>query len=241
MNTPNRTRRLLLLGFGGLLTLLAFTGLDALSVLRRIQTENERIRQDYVHRDQILEQLRSNLYLSGTYARDLLLEPDPALADAHKKELETARIRIDSMVAAYNRVLRPEERLPFEKFGRELTTYFGSLLPVLQWNANQRRLLGYAFMRDSLLPRRAVVVRLTDQISQVNQKQLDAGNRQVNELFANFRFQLIVLFVLALSCGVILAVGSMNRLLRYGSVCQPLGWRRQSRREALCGNFQAVC
>ena len=88
MNSNGRqTRRLLLVGFGGILLLLALTGLNAVSILRTIQTRNERIRQDYLNRERILEQLRSDVYLSGTYARDLLLEPDPARADAHRNEL----------------------------------------------------------------------------------------------------------------------------------------------------------
>ena len=215
MKSSSRTRRLLILGFGGLLLLLAFTGLTAVSVLRRIQAENERIREDYIQRNQILEQLRSDIYLSGTYTRDLLLEPDPALADSHRKEFESARTRIAAAVSAYNRVLRKEERAPFGQFVRELTAYFGSLRPALQWNAEQRKSLGYSFMRYSLLPRRAVIVRLADQISEVNQKQLDAGNRAVNELFANFRHQLILLFVVTVVSGLLLAGGSIDRLLRW--------------------------
>src|SRR5271165_3453773 len=79
----SQTLRLLLVGFGGLLLLLAVTGLYALSVLGSIQTRNDRIRQDYFNRDRILEQLRSDVYLSGTYVRDLLLEQDHSRADLH--------------------------------------------------------------------------------------------------------------------------------------------------------------
>ncbi len=215
MKSSIRTRRLLIVGFGGLLLLLAFTGLNALSVLRRIQAENERIREDYLQRNQMLEQLRSDIYLSGTYTRDLLLEPDPVLAAVHKKELESARTRISTAVAAYDHVLRKEERVPFGIFVRELTAYFASLRPALQWNAEQRKKLGYSFTRYSLLPRRAVIVLLADQISQVNQKQLNVGDREVNELFASFRHQLIVLFVVTLFCGLLLAGGSIDRLLRW--------------------------
>jgi len=32
---------------------------------------------DYFNRDHVLEQLRRDIYLSGTYVRDLLLEQDP--------------------------------------------------------------------------------------------------------------------------------------------------------------------
>src|SRR6185437_10963164 len=209
-----QTRRLLLVGFGGILLLLAVTGLNAVSVLRTIQTRNEQIRQDYVNRERILQQLRSDIYLSGTYVRDLLLEPDPARADTHRNELESARSRIESMVAEYAGILRGDERAPFQQFKTEVSSYFDSLQPALQWNAEQRRELGYAFMQNSLLPRRMVIVHLADQISRINQKQLESGNRQVAALFASFRRSLLVLFLVTLACGLVLAAGSMYRILR---------------------------
>ncbi len=212
--SSTQSKRLLLIGFGGLLLLLAFTGLNALAVLNKIQTENESIRKDYVNRDRILEQLRSDIYLSGTHVRDLLLEPDPGKADLHRKELENARLRIEATDAAYARNLRGEERARFLQFVQEVRAYFDSLRPALQWNASQRREFGYSFMKDSLLPRRMIVVHLADQISQVNQKQLESGNRQVSDLFASFRRSLILLLVLALVCGVLLAGGSIYGLLR---------------------------
>lgn len=213
-NRSSQTLRLLLIGFGGLLLLLATTGLNALSVLRKIQTRNESIREDYFNRDRILEQLRSDIYLSGTYVRDLLLEQDPSLADAHRKELEDTRLRIEKNVAAYDRILRREEQLPFRQFTTQLKAYFDSLQPALEWNATQRRALGYSFMKDSLLPRRMVIVRLADQISDVNQRQMDAGNQHVAILFAEFRRSLIVLLVFTLIVGTVLAGGSTYRILR---------------------------
>lgn len=205
---------MLLVGFGGILLLLAITGLNAVSVLKAIQSRNEQIRQDYVNRERILEQLRSDVYLSGTYVRDLLLEPDPARADTHRNELEETRSRIKAMIAEYAGILRGEERAPFQQFEREVSAYFDSLRPALQWNADQRRELGYAFMQNSLLPRRMVIVHLADQISRINQKQLESGNRQVAALFASFRRSLLVLFLVTLACGLVLAAGSMYRILR---------------------------
>ncbi len=202
------------MGFGGLLVLLAFSGLNALSVLREIQTQNERIRDDYFNRDQILEQLRSDIFLSGTYVRDLLLEQDPNRADTHRLELEETRERINRNVAAYERVIRTEERPAFQEFKTELDAYFNSLRPALEWDAAQRRSFGYAFMKNSLLPRRMVVVHLAEQVSRVNEQQMETGNRQVSRLFARFRKLLVLFLVLTLIGGLLLATGSIRRILR---------------------------
>ena len=214
MTTDTQTRRMLLMGFGGLLLLLAFSGLTGLSVLRRIESQNERIRDSYFNRDRVLEELRSEIYLSGTYVRDLLLEQDPAQADAHRRDFEDVRKRIDANVETYERALRGEDSSRFQSFKAELEAYFNSLQPALQWNAAQRRELGYAFMRDSLLPRRMVVVHLADQIGRVNEAQLEAGNKQIANLFSRFRKSLVLLLGPTMLCGILLAMGSFHRILR---------------------------
>jgi signal transduction histidine kinase len=212
--TGNQTRRLLLIGFGGLLLLLAFTGFNALSILNRIQVRNASIREDYVNRNRILQELRSDIYLSGTYVRDLLLEPDPARADLHRDELNAARGRVEAMISAYQAVVRGEERIPFERFTKEIVSYFDSLRPALQWTPNQRRLFGYSFMEYSLLPKRMIIVRLTDQISKLNQEQLETGSKRVGTLFLNFRRNLVALLIVTLVIGFLLASGSIRRILR---------------------------
>ena len=213
-NGGRQTFRLLLGGFGGLLLLLAFTGANTLSVLSRIQTRDETIRLDYVHRDRLLEDLRSDLYLSGTYVRDLILEPDPTRADIHRSELTQARKRVDWAIAAYQKIEREEEKAPFERFKREVNMYFDSLQPALQWNAEQRRRLGYLFMRNSLLPRRTIIVRLADQIGHLNQDQMNSGSSRLRALFTTFRRDLILLSLATLVGGLLLAVGSVYRILR---------------------------
>src|SRR5258706_15361486 len=86
------TRLLLTLGFGGLLLLMSFSGVDAVRVLRSIQGRNEQIRSDFLGRNRLLHQVRSDLYLSGTYVRDYLLEPIPTNAEAHRTSLDKVRI-----------------------------------------------------------------------------------------------------------------------------------------------------
>src|SRR5437868_2285490 len=99
------TRAVLLAGFGGLLALMAFAGFGAVGIVREIQERNETIRRDYLERNRVLEQIRSDLYLSGTYVRDYLLDPDPAWAERHRSSLERTRTSIDEALANNQRFL----------------------------------------------------------------------------------------------------------------------------------------
>ncbi len=89
----------LVLGFGGLLVLLAFAGFDNVAQLHQIQQRNDAIRESFLARTRLLDQIRADLYLSGTYVRDCLLEPDIAKAEAHRTSLLKTRDRMEADLA----------------------------------------------------------------------------------------------------------------------------------------------
>src|ERR1700722_499948 len=74
------SRLALLIRFGGLLLIMALAGVGAPGVFRGFPHSDEQIRLRYLSQNQALNEIRSDVYLSGTYVRDYLLEPDPARA-----------------------------------------------------------------------------------------------------------------------------------------------------------------
>src|SRR5256885_1233169 len=85
------SRLILSVGFGGLLLLMGFAGVDSIQTIRHIQKSNDDIREDFLSRTRVLEQMRSDLYLSGTYVRDYLLEPESRKAEGHRASLLQSR------------------------------------------------------------------------------------------------------------------------------------------------------
>ena len=210
----SRTRMILFAGFGGLLVLMAFAGLDSIQVLRQIETDNNDIRRDFLYRNRILDQIRSSLYLSGTYVRDYLLDPDTSQAEVHRQSLQHTHTEMDVALDAYSRLLRPEELSPFRHLMRDLSEYWRVLNPVLTWSTAERRAHGYPFLRDEVYPRRTSMLSLEAQIERVNERQLNAGNRRVSELFSDFRRRLGLTLAITLAVGLLLAALSIANALR---------------------------
>ncbi len=212
---PSRqTRFLLWIGFGGLLLLMGVLGLSAISFLYRIEIRQEKLRQDFVERDRTLERLRSNIFLSGTYIRDFLVDTDEVLASKHKIQFLATRRVVESGMEDYRRLLRREEQKPFQQLSAELAVYFETLTPALNWSAEERRRRGLDLIQEEMLPRRMTAITLADQIQQVSEKQLEASSQEVGELFAAFRRNLIILLALAVTIGIALAGATMWRLFR---------------------------
>jgi signal transduction histidine kinase len=210
----DRTRLLLVGGFGGLLLLMAFAGLDAMQVFREMQDRNDAIRQDYLSRNRILNQIRSDLYLSGTYVRDYVLEPDPENAERHLKSLQKTKRDMGSALEKYASLLGPGEPETFRSLEAEIGRYWDVLEPVMRWDAPERRLAGYAFLRDEVFPRRMTMLGIADRIANVNEQQLTLGKEQASSLFSQFRLRLGVTLLITLALGMTLALVSIRKLLQ---------------------------
>src|SRR5712671_6634237 len=118
-----QTRIALFAGFGGLLVLLGVLGLSAISFLSQIKVHEEKIRQDYVDRDRVLQNLRSDIYTSGTYIRDFLLDTNDAFAAGHRDQfLETQR-QLRNEVAEYRRLNGAADLASVDQLASELTAY----------------------------------------------------------------------------------------------------------------------
>jgi signal transduction histidine kinase len=212
------SRLILVIGFGGLLLLMGFAGVDGLQTLQQIQKSDDEIREDFLSRTRVLEQIRSDLYLSGTYVRDYLLEPEIQKAESHRLSLVQTRNEMDSALQEYAALLSKEESAPFQSLTQELTAYWKVLEPVLLWNATQRREDGYAFLRDEVFPRRTAMLNIADQIARINESQLTTGKEKVRQTFTEFRQRLVITIGLTIGVGLLLAAFSMNRILHLEAV-----------------------
>jgi signal transduction histidine kinase len=207
------SRLALAVGFGGLLSIMAVAGIDALNVLHQFRRSDDQIRRRYLSQNHVLNDIRSDVYVSGTYVRDYLLEPDTVRADAYRASLEEVRRRMESSLESYRREVAPTEAQHYLALRAELMDYWGILAPIFQWNPAERRLSGYAFLRDEVFPRRQSMLSLAGRIDALNEQQLDAGNRQVVTLLLSFQTRLLLTLLAALALGLGLALFTMRKIL----------------------------
>src|ERR1019366_4026655 len=90
------SRMALVAGFGGLISIMALAGIDALRSLQQFRRSDDQIRRRYLSQNHVLNDIRSDVYVSGTYVRDYLLEPDLQRAEAYRISLEGVRKHMES-------------------------------------------------------------------------------------------------------------------------------------------------
>ncbi len=212
----------LALGFGGLLAIMALAGMDGIRVLRRIAQSDNQIRRQFLAESRALNDIRSQLYLSSSYVRDYLLDPDPEHAATYRASLEKLRGDMNAAMETYR--LQPgTARDPHTgELAGELSRYWSTLNPILQWDAAQRRAQGYPFriLRDQLFARRTATLDLANRIEGLNEQQLDEGNHRVDRLLADFQRRLVVTLLAVLVLGLGTAVLSTQKVLRLAAQAQ---------------------
>jgi signal transduction histidine kinase len=206
-------RMALFAGFGGLLALMALAEFDYLRALREIQTDDAKITRTYLERRRLLEQIQSSLYLSSTLVRDYLLESNPEAARASKAGLHKLRDEMSSALRKYSTSVRPDEAKPFSELKSDIHGYWNTMEPVFRWDAEERRREGFRYLENQVLPRRALMIEISDKIDSFNEQALANGGLRVSDLFAGLRQRVIAILGLTLGIGSILAASSIAHIL----------------------------
>ena len=209
-----RSRLALAVGFGGLLSIMGLAGIDALHVLQQFRRSDDQIRRRYLAENHVLNDIRSDVYVSGTYVRDYLLEPETQRADAYRTSLEEVRKHMQASLDSYGSQVAPAEVQHYTTLRAELMDYWSTLAPIFRWDAEERRRSGYSFLRDEVFPRRQNMLALAGRIADLNDQQLDAANQQVVSLLVGFQTRLLLTLMAALALGLGLALFTMRKILK---------------------------
>ena len=207
------SRFVLMAGFGGVLLLMAFAGLDSLQTLSQMQSSNDKVREDFLLRTRLLERIRSDLYVSGTYVRDYLLELESGKAEGHRYSLLETRKDMDAALAQYRTLPTAQEARPFLLLTEGLAEYWKVLEPVFSWTTGQRKRDGFPFLRDEVFPRRTAMLGIADQIRAIDESQLNVGKLRMDRTSFDFRRRLTVTIGLTIGLGLVLAVFSIRKIL----------------------------
>jgi len=207
---------ILLGGFGGLIVFILAAALGTVFMLDRVSDYDRKQRRAFIERLGELEQIRSQIYLSGTYVRDFLLSPDAGGAQEQRARLSGIEQETHTLLTRYSRLSDPEEAAAVESLRSEIEAYWQVMQSTFDWNQDQRDELRYTFFYEQLVPRRTTMLQIADQIGSINQRGLARAEQRFAATERNLRWSLIVTFGVTLLGGVGLALMTVTLTLRLG-------------------------
>ena len=205
---------ILSVGFGGLLICIVGAAVGTLVSLDRVRNAETQSRKTFLERLGALDQIRAKIYLSGTYARDFLLSPDPNTAQVEASHLTALKGETNSAMDAYGRLLEPEEREPFQALRSEIEAYWRVLDATVGWSPEERNRLRFSFFYNELVPRRTAMLQIADRIASVNEGGLTRSESRSAESADRLRRSLMLTFAGTLVGGLVLALLTIGFTLR---------------------------
>jgi signal transduction histidine kinase len=202
------------LGFGGLLICIVAAAVGTLLSLDRVRQDETRIRKGFLGRMELLDQIRSQIYLSGTYVRDFLLSPDASGAAAETSRLVNIERESYAALQAYSRLLETAERSPFVELQSEIEAYWRVLDGTVAWTPQERSKRRDSFFYGELIPRRNAMLTIADRIGAANEHGLNRSEEQIAASSDGLRRSLMVTFGITLAGGLLLALLTIAHTLR---------------------------
>ena len=216
--TEEKRRRpswiILCLGFGGLLISIAAATVGTLVSFQHVRVTEAQERKSFLERLRSLDQIRAQIYLSGTYARDFLLSPDPDTAKAQAGHLAALKRQTHKALDDYQRGLEPEEQKPFVSLRNEIDAYWAVLDATIGWSPEERNRLRYSFFYNELVPRRTSMLQIADRITGVNEQGLMRSDARASASAQGLERSLVLTFTITLIGGLVLALLTIISTLR---------------------------
>jgi signal transduction histidine kinase len=202
------------LGLGGLLLLVAVSVLAASRRAQEIYTQLDQLNSHHREVDAKLRRLRGDMHLSGIFIRDYLLDPEREHAPEYRIRLEEFRssnlTTLEGLRTLFGGNEEDNERIASLQL--KLEDYWQAFNPLFDWTPAERATQSARFLRREVLPRREAALAITQEIEELNNKNLTAQRAEVTRRHGAFRSDLHTLLWQSLFLGVVVAISAVVRL-----------------------------
>jgi signal transduction histidine kinase len=213
---PDRGLRIiLLLGFGGLLALLLYSGANALGTLRDLHNTEEAARNRFLDRGRVLSTVILSTNSYSDHMEEFLLSVGPGDApgspdDDATRQADQAR----QALQGYPSDRTDEEAALLAQLQNYIAEEDRAFRSAIAWNADERRLRAQEMIAREILPRRQGIVTIAEKIELLNNQETIAAKQANFVEFGRLQNNLSEFLMLALISGFLLAVVSAIYILR---------------------------
>jgi signal transduction histidine kinase len=196
----------LALGFGATFGLWLFAGYYFTQRMADVQRESAAVNGRYTQAQELLSGVRTQVLMGSLYVRDALLDPDSSAVDTYRRQVEQTYASVDTALRQYVPILNSAaEQDRVNGLRSEIDGFRATLLEVLasdrtRWRSEARLLLG------QIMPRRASVMQISDEIQRLNRSAFVQQQQAVAEIYDTMQRRVwdALGFALAASLGIAL-------------------------------------
>jgi signal transduction histidine kinase len=199
------------IGLATLLLLVVYSVWTASNKAQDIYTRLAELNEHHRDVEAKLRSLRSDVHLSGIFVRDYLLDTERAHAEEYQDRLaEFRRANLATLAELRELTGAADERI--QNLQAQLEEYWRAFDPLIDWTIAEKITLSAHFLRREVIPRRAAVLEIAQEIEELNDANLAAQGEEVTRQQASFRRELFTLLWQSVALGLFLTVTAVIRL-----------------------------
>jgi signal transduction histidine kinase len=210
----NKMRAVLLLAFGGLLTLMLIAGVNALLRMRELHVIEQQISRRFQTHSQALSTVVISVHIYDDQLTRLLLENESAEESQSHVEIADHAARAHSALRGYPSDGSPRERQFLQEIERELSEQESAASALLSLAPEDRKARSRRFVNEQFLPLSVNILQVSQQIALLNNEQLAHNSQDLLVQFESLRTKLKSMLLLTLIAGLLLSVTGSLYILR---------------------------
>jgi signal transduction histidine kinase len=162
-------RAALVLAFGLTFGIWLFAGYYFTRRIAEVERQAATINARYMQAQELLSTIRAQVLLGSVYVRDALLDPDPASAEAYRRQVEDTYLAVNQALRQYVAVLdSPAEREHVARLHLEIDEFRRTMLQVLATDSRASLARARMVLRTQIAPKRQLVIRVSEDVQALN-------------------------------------------------------------------------
>jgi signal transduction histidine kinase len=154
-----------------------------------------------------LSGLRSDMYLSGIYVRDQLLDSRSEQAEDQRDSLRDVHDAMEQRLTKIASLVPEEQASTIAELRNEITGYWESVAPVME-DPVAATTSGYAALRRQMLLRRDSALAIAEQIGKLNEETFLERHERVDSAQRTFLVYIRTMMAFSLAIGAFVFIGS---------------------------------
>jgi signal transduction histidine kinase len=207
-------RAILLLSFGGLLVLLLYAGANALQTLRELHEAEESARAGSLERRRVLATVVLSASTYSDHMEAILLSMTPEQDVDAAGDVAKCADQTRAALQSYPADRSAEEQALIQQMQEYLAEEDSVFRSAREWRPDERRSRGQAMVSADIIPKRQRFVAIAQKIELLNDQQTVAAKQTSFAEFGRLQDRLTRFLILALTSGLLLAIGSAIYIMR---------------------------
>lgn len=174
----------LFISFGVSLGFWLIAGYQLTGRMREVETAATTINSRYVKAQDLLSRVETEVLLGSTLLRDALLASGLGTEAVDRKRLESTYAAAHDAIQAYVPLIdSPAEREGISTLSREVDRFRLAMLAVFDTRAGDQPAVSRALLQQRVMPRREVVLRISEQVQSLNRSTFVAQTQATADVY----------------------------------------------------------